>query len=167
MSQEQMQSEGISQETQEKLDAILTAILSNEISVQQALDIKEEQLEAMYFVAYNLFTNGKYQDALDAFVVLQHIAPLNYKMHFGAASCMQMLEKYLEASFVFTFSSSLEPENPAPLLHLAECYMMLGDRDAVKAALKFALERCDTCQDAPLAEAVRARATVMLENMED
>ncbi|MFI3271117.1 MAG: SycD/LcrH family type III secretion system chaperone [Pseudomonadota bacterium] len=163
MTQENTTQEALSKESQATFDKILAAVSSGEMTLQQATGITEEQLEAMYSVAYNLFANEKYQDAIDAFSLLQTIAPMNYKIAFGLAASLQMLEKYIEAIILFTFTSSLEEKNPAPMLHLAECYMAVDDKAAAVHSLKLVLERCD---NSSLGNAIRTRAEIMLENIE-
>ncbi len=163
MTQENMTQEELSQKSQATFNNILAAVASGEMTLQQATGLTDAQLEAMYSVAYNLFVNEKYQDALDSFALLQTIAPMNYIINFGLAASVQMVEKYIEAILLFTFTSSLEPENPAPMLHLAECYMAIADKDAAIYSLKTAVERCD---NSAMGIAVRTRAEIMLENIE-
>ncbi len=162
MEQQSKNMEGLSEEATKKLDTIVSSILKGDISMQQAMGVTEEQIEAMYAVAYNLFVNEKYTEALDAFVFASFIAPHNYKVMLGMASCAQVLENYAEALILFTYCCALEPNNPAPLLHAAECYMAINDKDAAKYSLELALQCSD---DNATSNAVKARAEIILANI--
>lgn len=152
----------LSSEMQEKIESIVNAVLQGETTLQTELDISPDQLEALYAAAYNLFQSKKYTDALRAFNLLQVMAPTDSRFVFGCASCMQMLEKYAEAALCYQLSAAYDQQNPAPMLHSAECFIALGDKPAAREALRYTLELCAV---SPLGLMLRGRAEVMLDNI--
>lgn len=149
-------------ESEEKLSEIITKIMQGETILRAEMGLDENDMEALYAVTYNVYQSGKYVDAVKLFGVLSVLDPLDYRFVFGGASCMQMLGEYLMASMYFQLAAGLDTENPAPMLHSAECFLALKDRDAARAALRQTVERAgDKAEFGP----IRQKAEVMLENL--
>ena len=149
-------------EAEERLADIVTNVLQGKTLMKTELGLDSNDIEAIYAVTYNVYTSGKYQEAMKLFGVLSLLDPMDYRFVFGGASCLQMMGEYPTASLYFQLAGGLDTENPAPMLHTAECLLAIKDRDGAKAALKQAMERAGTKPDW---SAMRQKAEVMFENL--
>lgn len=149
-------------ESEARLAKIVSDVLQGKSTLRAEVGITDDEMEAIYAVTYNLYSTGKYMDAARLFGLLTMLNPYEYRFIFGGASCMQMLGEYTLASMYFQLAAGLEEENPAPMLHTAECLLILKDRDGAKAALEFAVERARGKEE--YAQLLQ-KAEVMLENL--
>lgn len=149
-------------ESEAHLSKIVGEALRGKTSLGVELGLKAEELEALYAVGYNLYSAGKYADAMRMFSVLCLMAPTEYRYIFGAASCFQMVGEFLMASIYFQLAGGLNLDDPAPMMHTAECLLSMKDKDGAKFALEQALTRAGT---QPQYDAFKQKAEVMLENL--
>jgi type III secretion system low calcium response chaperone LcrH/SycD len=147
---------------EERLAKIVADVLQGKTVMGAELGLEQNDLEAIYAVAYNVYASGKYGEAVKLFGILSLLDPADYRFVFGGASSFQMMGEYLAASVYFQLAGGLDPANPAPMLHTAECLLALKDREGAKAALDHALERAG---DKAEYKAMRQKAEVMLENL--
>lgn len=151
-------------ESEERLAEMVTKVLKGETVMRAELGLGSDEMEALYAVTYNVYQSGKYTDAVKLFGVLSMLDPTDYRFVFGGASSLQMLGEYLMASMYFQLAAGLDQENPAPMLHTAECMLALKDRDGAKFALQQTVERAgDKAEYTPM----RQKAEVMLENLSE
>ena len=149
-------------ESEEKIAEIVAKIMQGETIMRAEIGLDDNDMEALYAVTYNVYQSGKYVDAVKLFGILSVLDPTDYRFVFGGASSLQMLGEYLMASMYFQLAAGLDTENPAPMLHSAECFLALKDRDGAKFALEQAVERAaGKAEFAPF----RQKAEVMLENL--
>jgi type III secretion low calcium response chaperone LcrH/SycD len=148
--------------TEEKLAKLIADSLQGKGTLGAGLGLSENELEAMYAVGYNLYIGGKYTDAIKIFSVLSLLSPLDYRFIFGGASCFQMMGEYMMASLYYQLACSMNTEDPAPMMHTAECLLAVKDKDGAVFALEQVLERAG---DKPQYEAFRKKAEVVLENV--
>ncbi|WP_290922162.1 SycD/LcrH family type III secretion system chaperone [Halodesulfovibrio sp.] len=133
-----------------------------EVIVKEELGITEQEMEAMYAVAYNLFQNKKYDDAIKSFSLLAMFNPMEYKYIFGIGSCFHMKGEYAVASMYYVMASALDEEQAAPFLHTAECMLAIKDEEGARDSLNIAISKAKgNKQFAP----IQQRAEVMLTNM--
>ncbi len=154
-------SQGLS-ESEAHLSKILSEALQGKTSLGIELGLGAEELEALYVVGYNLYSAGKYADAMRMFSVLCLLAPTEYRYIFGAASCFQMVGEFLMASIYFQLAGGLNLDDPAPMMHTAECLLSLKDKDGARFALEQAISRAG---DQPQYGAFKQKAEVILENL--
>lgn len=151
-------------ESEEKLAEIVAKVMQGETVMRAEIGLDDNDMEALYAVTYNVYQSGKYVDAVKLFGVLSVLDPTDYRFVFGGASSLQMMGEYLMAGMYFQLAAGLDMENPAPMLHSAECFLALKDKEGAKAALRQTVERAgDNAEYAP----VRQKAEVMLENLAD
>lgn len=157
-----MQAHGMADISEEAIEAMIDRISSCESSMQEELGISDEALEAMYFVGYTKYRNKRYKEAADIFLLIVSINPYLYKAVFALASAKQMLREYQAAVFFYYLAAPLEPENPMPLFHVAECFLALKERELAKDTLKSVTELKNVL---PEHESYIERAKVVLENL--
>jgi type III secretion system low calcium response chaperone LcrH/SycD len=146
----------------EKLSRLLEDVLAGKVILRTELGLDNNDLEALYTVAYNLYTAGKYQDSAKLFGMLGMLDPLDYRFIFGAASSLQMLGEYLLAAMQYQLAGSMNLETPAPMLHTAECLLALKDKAGAKRALEYALERSEGKDQFA---AMRRKVEIMMDNI--
>lgn len=137
-------------------------VLSGETTLQREIGLTEAELEAMYGVAFTIYQSGKHREALRVFSLLASMNPFDFRFIFGTASCYQMLDEFMLAALLHQLAGSLEPQNPSPMIHTAECLTALKDRVGAQVALEEAVKRADSNI---LYEPLKLRAEVMLANM--
>lgn len=103
-------------------------------------NLSNDDYNALYTIGYNLFQNGKYDDAHAFFRILTYLAPEEEKFWFSLATNYKMLKKYPAAIQCYSQAAHKKPENPYTHWHAAECFFSLGERNAALTALNSALE---------------------------
>lgn len=102
----------------------------------------EAQLEELYEKGYNLYKSGHYKEALPHFklLILGHPKEPRYVM--ALAATYHMLKDFTNAEFMYNCTSFLDPDNPVPQYHLADCCIHLNNSVGAYIALEMALTRC-------------------------
>jgi type III secretion system low calcium response chaperone LcrH/SycD len=149
-------------EEEKRLADMTAKVLRGESILRAELKLGTDEMEALYALCHNVYLAGKYEEAVKMFGLLSLLDPADYRFVFGGASALRMLGQYMAAGMYFQLAAGLNVEEPAPMLHTAECLLAIEDRDGARAALEQALERAGSKEaHAPL----RRRAEVMLENL--
>jgi type III secretion system low calcium response chaperone LcrH/SycD len=94
--------------------------------------MREEQLHT---AAYELYKQGLYGKARTLFEQLVLIDPLERRYWKGVASASQMSLDYDQAMHAWSMVALLDPADPHPSFHVAECLMQLGKEEEAKEAL--------------------------------
>lgn len=110
--------------------------------------MKSESLEALYYIAYNRYRQGKYADAESLFRVLTTLGRLNFNYWMGLAGAYQVQKKYREAIDAYREAFKLRETDPKVSFHAAECFFALGEKEAGLDALQSA-ERSLKAQQKP------------------
>ena len=119
----------------------LKKISTKGISAKQAMGLTDEMVEGIYGQAYRLFNNGKYNDADQLFRLLLMINPTEGKYTMGLAACLHMQKDYKAAADVYAIVGIIDPQNPVPFYHAADCFMQLHDAMSAIIALEMAITR--------------------------
>ncbi len=125
---------------------------------KQMLKLDDETLEGIYTQAYLFYNQGKFRDASYLFVILMLLDPTQPKYMLGSGACLHRLGKYEKAAQVYLLGSSLDPKNPLPHFHAADCYIKLKALPLADMCLKTAIQCCGEQKEYEL---VKERATLM------
>lgn len=106
-------------------------------------ELKDVDIKAMYELGYNLYQSYSYKDSLEIFRRLCIARPYEPKFWFGLASSFQMMNKFEEALMPWTMLCLVDPNNPMPHFHAAECLISLKNFTRAKEAL-FTAEKLDS-----------------------
>ena len=90
-----------------------------------ALDITEDEREAMYQLGHGFYAQGRYSEAFKAFsllVIWDHLEP-RYLIALGGAA--QMLGRYNDALQHYSTATLVKLDDPVPPYHVAECLIAL------------------------------------------
>lgn len=138
--------------------------------------VTDEELEAVYTLAFGYYRTGKYAEALKLFQFLVMFDHLNAKYWMGLGAAQQVLKDYQNAVISYGYSSFLKLDNPKPQLHAAECFLAMGDKAKAASALFALNEYCPADTDigreyrakaAKLREVVGEEAFAELEKMDE
>ena len=120
-----------------QLDSITKATVS-----LHAEGISNDELEAVYSLAFGYYKTGRYDDASKLFQFLVLFDHLNAKFWFGMGAVQQVKKDYKNAVTSYAYCSFLDLSNPKPQFHAAECYLALGDKANAASALEALNEYC-------------------------
>lgn len=122
-----------------QLQALVDKFLTQGATFKQLKGFTEDEMEAVYTVAYNLFQNGKLDDAEKVFRFLCFFDHLCQKYWLGLGACRKSLKNFAGAIDSFGLASILDIRDPRPALQSAECHIQLGRRDEAISALSAAI----------------------------
>ena len=119
-----------------------------------------EVLEYVSNMAYNLLSQGRYEDAYRYYGFLAFYAPTDTRFVVGQGICARELDRPAEARLLFDMAACIDPEEPVHSLLSAECMLRLGlVADAVET-LNVVKRYCEASGGD---EDVARRASAMLE----
>lgn len=103
-------------------------------SVGAVCNVQQEQLEAGYALAYNLYTAGSYADAETMFRALCLYDHNDERYWMGLAGCRQALGQHAAAIDAYGMAGMASAlSDPTPFVHAGLCYMKLGDKENARA----------------------------------
>lgn len=149
-------------ESLEKVRTVVEEVMDGGTSLMDALGLKEEQFEALYAVAYNTYMAGKYEEAAKLFGVLVAIQPYDARIFMGLGASLQMLHNYENAAMFYQWACGIDQQDPAPMLHSAECFLAMKDVPAARSALTHTLKRAGSKD---IYRTLCGKAEVMLANL--
>ena len=130
-------------------------------TLKQMKGITNDELEAVYSLAFSYYRTGKYDEAIKLFQFLVLFDHLNAKYWFGLGAVQQATKDYQNAVVSYGYCSFLKLDNPKPQLHAAECFLALGDKRSAASALFALNEYCPT--DTDIGREYRAKAEKLRE----
>jgi type III secretion system low calcium response chaperone LcrH/SycD len=89
-------------------------------------------LETIYTLAYNLYSGGRYDEALRYFAFLTLYRPTDRKFLLGLAATQQAGRAYEAAIQTYAFITLLDPTDPGPTLRIGECLMQMGQLEEAR-----------------------------------
>ncbi len=119
-----------------KIKEGLDAMMKDGATLKELKGVTNEELEAVYSLAFSYYQTGKYDDAEKLFQLLVLFDHLNAKYWFGLGAVQQALKNYQDAVVSYGYCSFLNLENPKPQLHAAECFLALGDKRNAASSLE-------------------------------
>ena len=128
----------------------------NGATIKELKGITNEEMEAVYSLAFNYYRTGKFDEAEKLFDFLALFDHLNAKFWMGVGAVRQVKKNYAGAVQAYGYASFLDLSNPKPQLHAAECFLAQGDKRNAASSLE-ALDRfCP--KDTELGREYRAKA---------
>ena len=111
----------------DSIKTALTTLFSGQ-PLKAAKGISDEELNAVYSLAYSYYSTGKYDDALKLFKFLVMFDHLNAKYWDGLGSVHQVQKNYDDAIAAYAQSVMLDSSNPRPVYYSALCYFAKGEK---------------------------------------
>ena len=97
--------------------------------------LPKEHLETLYVMAYNLYSQEKFKEALQVFETMAFYNHLDKRAWIGAAACSKMLKRYDQALTEYACAALIDGEDPAPAFHAFDCYLALKKYSEARSAL--------------------------------
>lgn len=135
------------------------AFIKDGATMKQLKGISNEELEAVYSLAFGYYRTGRFEDAFKLFQFLVLFDHLNAKYWFGLGAVQQATKDFGNAVVAYGYSSFLNLKNPKPQFHAAECFLALGDKVNALSSLAALEEFCPT--DTDIGREYRAKAEAL------
>lgn len=132
------------------------------MTAKEAMGVSSSYLEGIYAQAYRLYNTGKYAEAVHLFRILVMFNAMEPKYMVGLAACFHMLKDFSNAIQNYTIASVLDPENPIPHYHCADCSIQMKEYLSAMLYLELTIERCD---EKPEFAKMKERAQLSLESL--
>ena len=98
-------------------------------TVRELKGVTDEEMNAVYTVAHNFYTTGRYADAETIFKFLVVFDHLNEKYWMGLGAVHQAQKHFKDALAAYAnVVGNLNIENYRAAFYAAECFLALGDR---------------------------------------
>lgn len=123
----------------------------------------EADLEKAYGRGVSLYKAGRYDEAMAYFQTLSTINPKDSRYLMGTSASLHMKKDYYAAIQCYNLTSILDPDDPLPLYHMADCYIRLQQPVGAYMVLEMAIPRCD--KDPLRFKGLKDRMTVMLNSL--
>ena len=136
-------------------------LIQEQATLKQLKGVTNDELEAVYSLAFGYYQTGKYEEAHKLFQFLVLFDHLNAKYWFGLGATQQALKDFQNAAVSYGYCSFLKLDNPKPQLHAAECFLALGDKRSAASALEALNEYCP--KDTDIGREYRAKAAKLRE----
>jgi type III secretion system low calcium response chaperone LcrH/SycD len=146
-----------------KVREMAKRVVNGESTLMSELGFGQDQMEAVYLVAYNYYNAKKYDTAARCFALLQMFNPTEYKYCLGTASSLHMLGALEPASVCYFLCCGLDQTQADPYFHLAECLIQLDQKEDALDPLETAIRLCG---DNPELGAMKNKAELMMENIQ-
>ena len=128
----------------------------NGSTIKELKGIKNEELEAVYSLAFNFYRSGKYDEAEKLFNFLALFDHLNQKFWMGVGAVRQVKKDYAGAVQAYGYASFLDLKSPKPQIHAAECFLAMGDKRNAASSLEALDQFCP--KDTDIGREYRAKA---------
>ena len=125
-------------------------------TIKELRGISNNELEAVYSLAFNYYRTGKFDEAEKLFNFLALFDHLNQKFWMGVGAVRQVKKDFSGAVQAYGYASFLDLTNPKPQLHAAECFLAMGDKRNAASSLEALDQYCP--KDTDLGREYRAKA---------
>ena len=126
----------------------------------------EDEMDAVYHLAYNAYRQGKYPDARKLFQFLALNDHVESRFWMGLAATCQMSGDYREAVASYEMAAVLDATNPWPPFHAGECHAAMKDWEKCAKALEAVEILCDAAAGTEDHSELRTRAAHMARAVE-
>ncbi|MEJ2044097.1 MAG: SycD/LcrH family type III secretion system chaperone [Reinekea sp.] len=139
-------------------EALLESVISGSSTLGQIKGMSKEEMEAVYTIAYNLYSQNHLEESEKMFRFLCLYGHLDKRNWMGLGACLQQQKKYEGAVQAYSYLAVLDVENPEPPLHAAYCYLAMNELDRAESGIEAALHWAGTAEKyAP----IRTRAELL------
>ncbi len=107
------------------IEDLFNPLLTEGVPLYLTRGLTNQDLDALYVIAYNLYAEKKYQAALQIFQGMLFYNHFDKRGWLGTAACLQMLKRYQDAILSYSYVSLLDSEDLLSLFHSIECYIAL------------------------------------------
>lgn len=140
----------------ENMSEKLVELFSSGMTLGEIYNYTEQDYEVVYNLGHNLYSQGRYLDAMKAFSFLVMHNQFERRFHNAMASSLQMLKMYNDAIQFYSMASVMDLTDPKPTYHTAECMIPLGMYAEALQALELVIKQSQAPEHAALLERAEA-----------
>lgn len=129
---------------------------------KELLGYSDNLLATQYKTAYDLYQTADFKNASAAFSYLTMIDPYEYTYWMGLALSKQSDRQIEEAIVAYTVAEAIDPTQPIPHLHLAQCYWAITQKDL---AIKHLRKTIKTAGKIPEHKEAKGKAEAILKKI--
>lgn len=108
---------------EEKMPALMEKVFQQGITFQELLGMTNDAKEYIYSRAEGMYNAGQYKDATPIFRGLLVADSKQPKFALGLGACLHRRKEHMCAVRAYSICADLDPKNPIPLFHAADCHM--------------------------------------------
>lgn len=149
--------------TPEQLNQLVQDFLINQKTFKDLKGISDKDMEALYSIAYNFYSHGKFDRAKSIFAALTQLDQFKPKYWVGLGAARQMLKEYQPAIDAYGFATLMDATDPKPAFYSSSCFMKLNQISLALQALEAAIL---ISGDNPEHKDVRSQAENLLEGLQ-
>jgi type III secretion system low calcium response chaperone LcrH/SycD len=154
---------GLVFENEEEVKDFLVKFGRNGRTFRDCTALTPENMEAFYFVAYNQYNAGQFEEAEKVFRLLAVLDHFQVKYWKGLAASLENQRKYKDAVRAWGFLALLDMQDPEPPFMAARCFLAVGQTEEAKSGLQIAIANTEGKPD-PLG--IKDQAEQMLSALE-
>lgn len=121
----EMSPHGSEKDRKECASLIINSLAEGRLPSSKELGFTPQMLSDLYAFSYRIFNTGKYEEASVLFALLGLVDPENPDYIFALGACNQKLKRYSQALNNYMAAFYLNPKNPLPFFHIADCYLQM------------------------------------------
>ena len=137
----------ISDQQRQKIEELTVTCLVDGIPLGVVKGFSDDEIEAVYNVAYNFYQQHQYEKAEKLFAFLALHEHIDSRFSLGLGGCYQLMGKYNQAITAYSCAALVDATNPMPAFHACECYMALGDWENARKAVIAIETICEAVAD--------------------
>jgi hypothetical protein len=107
-------------------------------SLADEIGISEASLNSFYQIGYEFFKQEKHEDARCVFQFLSSLNPCSHELWIALGMSHQKLSDWFSAVYSYSMASLMNPFNPVPYIHSAECFISNSDKKNAQGSLNLA-----------------------------
>lgn len=123
----------------QELEEFTKKFFNNAMTFGELRGMEPKDMAAIYSIGYGLYSNGQFENAEKVFKFLCFYDHLEKKNWMGLGATRQMLKKFEAATQAYGMAALLDPEDPKPPLHAADCFLALSRLNEAESALNGAI----------------------------
>ncbi|KVO87690.1 chaperone protein SicA [Burkholderia ubonensis] len=142
---------------EQHLETIVDAVSSG-VSLKEIHGLTDEHMESLYGVAYDLYHDGRLDEAEKFFRFLCIYDFYSVDFWMGLAAVHQMKREYQKAADFYAVAFALGKRDYRPMLHAGQCQLAMGRRGKARQCFSVIVE---SSGDDTLIERAKAYLDVM------
>jgi type III secretion system low calcium response chaperone LcrH/SycD len=107
--------------------------------------LSADSVETLYSNGYELYRNGKYEDAKAFFKILTLLDPSIRRNWMGLGACHQMIKEYDTAIACYGVAAVINPDDPYAHWHAADCFFQKDEKKKAVETLSSAIITAKQC----------------------
>lgn len=147
-----------------KLENAIRDVSETGKPILQSLGLTKGNLELIYEHGQQLYNVGSYSHAEGIFILLCLLSQDDEKYWFALAACYHKMKRYADAIPIYRMASNIEPKNPIPYYHLADCLMNNGEETHAHLVL---VKVYELCGDNISYKLLKNRSLAMIDQLKD